>query len=265
MRRERKLVGLVGHGAIGREVHAILCGAFDFAVLLRPGSASRPVLEGAGAAVVTCLEDLLALGPDIAVEAAGAEVLETVSGPILEAGCDLVPASTGGLGDAAHLARLVATATRSGARILVPAGAIGGLDYLSALPEGEPFEVLYTSRKPPAAWRQELERLGHACGAPSDAVTLFEGGPQEGARLYPRNLNAGLTVALAVGPGRTRVRVVADPSVAENTHEITVESALGTAFFRFANKPSSSNPKTSAITGHSIAAVVRRRFSTIVT
>lgn len=264
MPRERKLVGLVGYGAIGREVHGILRGAFDFVVLLRPGSHARMALELSGVNVVTRIEDLLSLLPDIAVEAAGAEVLADVSGPILEAGCDLVPASTGGLGDGERLAALLATATRSGARILVPAGAIGGLDYLAALPEDEPFEVVYTSRKPPAAWRTELAGLGHAGGAPVDAVTLFEGGPEEAARLYPRNLNAGLTVALAVGPGRTRVRVVADPSVTLNTHEISVESTLGTAFFRFENKPSSANPKTSAITGHGIAAVVRRRFSAIV-
>jgi hypothetical protein len=82
--------------------------------------------------------------------------------------------------------------------------------------------VTYTSRKPPAAWIAELTEAGLADAARSQPVTLFEGSAPEAAALYPRNLNAGLTVALAAGIDRTRVRVVADPSVTTNTHEIEV-------------------------------------------
>ena len=89
-------------------------------------------------------------------------------------------------------------------------------------------------------------------------IVLFEGAPAQAALLYPRNLNAGLTVALAAAPAPVTVRVIADPAVSLNTHEIEAESALGIAFMRFANRPSADNPKTSALTAASLAATVRR-------
>ncbi|RUU07022.1 DUF108 domain-containing protein, partial [Mesorhizobium sp. M6A.T.Ca.TU.002.02.2.1] len=116
----------------------------------------------------------------------------------------------------------------------------------------------YTSRKPPAAWRAELVALGR--DGDDGPVILFEGSAPDAAALYPKNLNAGLTVALAAGIERTRVRVVADPAVRENIHEIDVTSAAGRAHLRFENAPSPHNPKTSAITAFSLAATVMRHF-----
>ena len=88
--------------------------------------------------------------------------------------------------------------------------------------------------------------------------------PAQAAQLYPRNLNAGLTVALAAAPAPVTVRVIADPTVSLNTHEIEAESTLGMAFMRFANRPSPDNPKTSALTAASLAAAVRRLLEPVV-
>lgn len=115
----------------------------------------------------------------------------------------------------------------------------------------------YTSRKPVAAWGAELAALEVDPDRLTAPHVLFDGTAAEAVRLYPRNLNAGLTLALALGPARVSVRVVADPGAEGNTHEIDVDSAAGTARFRFFNAPPPDNPKTSLLTALSMAAALR--------
>lgn len=261
---EGRLIGIVGFGTIGRELARMLSGFGGYRLLIfcRPGA---PVPEGLPERATACsdIADLIAARPALVVEAAGAEALRALGPLCLSAGIDVVAASTGVLGDADVMARILDAARQTGARLIVPAGALGGLDYLTALRSVTDATVLYTSRKPPAAWSVELAARGVEANALDAPFTLFEGTAVEAARLYPKNLNAGLAVALAAGHGRTTVHVVADPGVTLNTHEITVESAVGSAFLRFANRPSPLNPKTSAITGHSLAAAVHRQFESL--
>lgn len=256
---EGRLIGIIGFGTIGRELARMLSGSFHLLILRRPGT---PVPEGLPEQAETCsdIADLIAACPALVVEAAGAEALRSFGPRCLAAGIDVIAASTGVLGDAEVMAEILDATRQTGTRLIVPAGALGGLDYLTALRSVTDAAVLYTSRKPPAAWTTELAARGVAADTLAVPFTLFEGTAVEAARLYPKNLNAGLAVALAAGQDRTTVHVVADPGVKLNTHEITVESAVGSAFLRFANRPSPSNPKTSAITGHSLAAAVCRQF-----
>src|ERR1700722_5111730 len=251
-------IGVIGYGAIGRD----LCDRLGreghrVVLLLRAGSPSRESVP-LGMPVVDTVEALIALRPQLVVEAAGQAVLDRMAEPILRAGIPLIAASTGGPGDPRLFSRLEAAAREAETRLILPAGALGGLDYLAALRDVSDATIRYTSRKPPAAWQAELAIAGQDPARLKSEIVLFEGAPARAAQLYPRNLNAGLTVALAVAPALVIVRVIADPAVSLNTHEIEAESALGMAFMRFANRPSPDNPKTSALTAASLAATVRR-------
>ena len=260
----RPLVGLIGFGAIGRDLAARLVReGHDVVALLRAGSASRAAVP-AHVAVVATVEALIAARPALVVEAAGQAALRAAAPLLLAAGLTVVAASTGALGDPALFGELEEAARRGGSRLIVPAGALGGLDYLAALRGSPDATVRYTSRKPPAAWRAELAAAGHDPDRLADPVVLFEGEAAAAARLYPRNLNAGLTVALAASPVPVVVRVMADPAVSLNTHEIEAESDLGSASMRFANRPAPANPKTSALTAASLAAAVRRLLAPVV-
>ncbi|MCB4770114.1 aspartate dehydrogenase [Ancylobacter sp. Lp-2] len=254
-------IGLIGFGAIGRALAATLGAdpAYRLTVLRRGDGALL-----AGVDAVDTLEALIAARPALVVEAAGQGAVAEYGPALLEAGISLVVASTGALADDGLLHRLTLAAATSGARLVVPAGAIGGLDYLAAIAGLPDARVRYISRKPPAAWSEELRALGHDPVSLAAEVVLFEGGAAEAAARYPRNLNAGLTVALAVGPALAGVSVVADPAVTSNTHEITVESPAGRAAMRFTNRPSPDNPKTSVLTALSLVAAVRRHFDPLV-
>jgi aspartate dehydrogenase len=257
-------VGVIGYGAIGRD----LCDRLGreghrVVLLLRAGSTSRESAPP-GVPVVDTVEALIALRPQLVVEAAGQAVLDRMAESILRAGIPLIAASTGALGDPRLFSRLEAAAREAETRLILPAGALGGLDYLAALRGVSDATIRYTSRKPPAAWQAELTAAGHDPTRLRGEIVVFEGAPAQAALLYPRNLNAGLTVALAAAPAPVTVRVIADPAVSLNTHEIEAESALGAAFMRFANRPSPENPKTSALTAASLAAAVRRLLEPVV-
>jgi aspartate dehydrogenase len=76
---------------------------------------------------------------------------------------------------------------------------------------------------------------------------VYEGYAEEAARLFPREMNVAATLALTVKPAKVKVRVVSDPSVKRNTHEIQVKWRFGEMFLRFANDPHPDNPHTSAL------------------
>jgi aspartate dehydrogenase len=124
-------------------------------------------------------------------------------------------------------------------------------------------EVVYTSRKPPAAWTDELAARGIS-GEVDGEIELFSGTAAEAARRYPKNLNVAATMALAgLGMTATRVRVVADPAATGNTHELQVRGPAGTFSMRLENRPSPVNPKTSWLTALSVVAAIQRFYAPI--
>ncbi|MCF1464716.1 aspartate dehydrogenase [Agrobacterium vitis] len=253
-------IGIIGYGAIGRQLAALLQrqAGYRVSVFVRsnPASYADPETD-----FVSSFDEFLAARPDAIVEAASAAAFVALVPRCLDQGIDVIAASIGALSAPDTLQLVTDICEGSGARLIMPSGSIGGLDYLAAAALVGDAMVTYTSRKPPAAWRAELAGLALTDTVKDEAVTLFEGTAAAAAALYPKNLNAGLTIALAIGMDRTRVRVVADPHVVDNTHEIEVVSHAGRASMRFENTPSPNNPKTSAITAFSLAAAVIRKFN----
>lgn len=242
-------MGLIGFGALAhRLIAGFGPGEAEWVVLVRNDRRLAPSAENVR--LVTRVEELVAARPRAVVEVATQEAVADCALLLLEAGIPLVLASIGALADPQLCLRLDAARKASGAPLVLPAGAVGGLDYLGAVARLEDAEIRYTSRKPVAAWAAELESRGMT--APSTEVVLFEGTPEEAARRFPKNLNAALAISLAVRPRSLSVRVVADPQADGNTHEIEAASSAGTAFMRFVNAPSPDNPKTSAITALSL-------------
>lgn len=252
-------IAILGFGAIGRALCSTLTAyRCQITVLLREGASAQ---EQPGVRFLNDVNALLASKPSVVVEAAGQDALKSFCPAFLEAGIDVIAASVGVIGEADFKQRAAEASRKSGARLIFPTGAVGGLDYLHVVAQALDLSVVYTSRKPVSAWVAELETLGFDPQTLSEAVVLYQGDALRAAELYPRNLNAGLTIALAAGVARTAVRVVADPATSFNTHEIEARSSFGEAFMRFSNLPSPDNPKTSAITAASLVTEVIRYFA----
>lgn len=261
--RERR-IALVGYGAIAQDVCGLLrsaAGRYHLGVLRRAASRDLP------AGVERLADDaaLAAFRPEIVVEAAGhAAVADRLAAPLAR-GCTVVVSSAGVLQDDALRARLVGAAQAGGGRIVVPSGALGALDYVAAARGAPGLTVRYESRKPPAAWADELAAAGLDPATLDREVVLFDGSAREAAARYPANLNVAATLALAgEGFDRTQVRVVVDPRARGNGHAVACESALGSMRYEAVNAPSPANPRSSMLVARSIVAAVERHFTVLV-
>lgn len=266
MAKER--IALIGFGAIGRVVADTLladpAGPDLVGVLVRDhrqGEARQHLPKSV--AIVTSLQELLALQPDLAVETAGQGAVRDYARDILAAGVALMIVSTGALAAPGVLEELRDGMTGS-AQLIIPAGAIAGLDGLGALKIAGLHAVTYTSTKPPAAWKgtaaESLVPL-HALQAPA---VFFEGAARDAAQQFPKNANLAATVALAgLGLDATKVRLVADPQARGNTGRIDADSVIGSMTLVM-DGTASANPKTSASTAYSIVHAIRQRHARIV-
>lgn len=261
-------IALIGFGAIASDLASALLSRTDpgyqLGVLLGQGSASRKRVPESCRHLADC-EAMKAFAPHLVVEAAGHAAVRQTVPECLKLGLPVLISSVGALHDDTLLAALVATAKDAGARILLPSGALGGLDYVRALRGSTEAAIRYESRKPPAAWREELRKLGVDPAGTKEAVTLHSGTARSAAAAYPSNLNVAATLALAgAGFDSTSVRVAADPRAAGNTHIISAESELGTMRVEIRNRPSPANPKTSSIVARSLLAAIEQHFSLVV-
>ncbi|WP_068085251.1 aspartate dehydrogenase [Novosphingobium rosa] len=241
-------IGFIGNGSIARAACAALgpdvtlCGH-----LARPGRSD-------GDLAVERLADLLDRQPDVVVECAGHEAVREHGAAVLEAGVALMVVSIGALADPALESALNDAATRSGARLILPAGAVGGIDALTAAKLGGLSSVTYRARKPAMAWAGSPAEKVVDLASLGEATTFFRGTAREAAIAFPKNSNVAATVALAgVGFDATQVELVADPHSSRNLHEICFEGADGAFRFEIEGRPSPDNPKTSLLTAHSVA------------
>lgn len=260
-------VALIGYGAIGAVVHRELAqqhGAAEVvAVLVR--HAARLAATPAAPLAVNTLDALLAAKPDLVVECAGHAAVDAHAVAVLAAGIDLMLVSVGSFSDAAREQRVVKAARTAGRQLLLPAGAIGGIDWLAAARLAGLTQVTYRSRKPPRAWAGspaeqllDLDALNHA-------TAFFRGTARDAAAQYPKNANVAATVALAtLGFDATQVELVADPDAAGNLHEIDASGSAGSISVRIDGKPDPDNPRTSMLTAYSVVRGILNRANTVV-
>jgi aspartate dehydrogenase len=237
-----KLVAIAGFGAIGRKVAARLDEGIPG---LRLAAVSARNMERA-AGIVADYRHPVPVAPiatlsefaDIVVECAPAEIFGEIAEPVVRAGKTLVVISVGALLAHPEMGEL---AKQSGARILVPTGALLGLDAVQAAAEGKIESVRMISRKPPNGLIGAPFLIQH--GIDLRAITaplkLYEGSARDAVKGFPANLNVAAALSLAgIGPDRTIIEIWADPQLTRNTHTITVVSDSAEFTMTIANIPS---------------------------
>lgn len=257
-------VGLIGYGQIGRSVAEAIRGgqAGDtelVAVLVRdPAKCAGTPDERL---VMSDAAQLYTSDAEVVVEVGGHDALRQHVSGVLESGKDLMTLSVGAFADPAFHDTVEEITRRTGRRVLVPSGAIAGLDMISAAALAPIDSVTHTTRKPPKAFT--AEQMGIA-GQPEEPLLLFDGPAREGVGRFPENVNVAAAVSLAgVGLDRTRLRVYADPTVVRNVHEVEVVGHFGRLFLRVENEPSD-NPKTGRVVPLSVAKALRNLSAPIV-
>lgn len=256
-------VGIGGFGAIGQKVAAALdSGSVEglklVAVSARDADKARANMAGFATEVPVVPLGELADRADVVVECAPASVFAEVAGPAVERGRIFMPISVGAL---LRHDDLVDRARRTGARIVVPTGALIGLDAVRAAAEGSISEVRLVTRKPPGglAGAPYLVQNNISVEGLNAAKKVFDGSARDGAAGFPANVNVAAALSLAgIGADETKLEIWADPQVTRNTHTITVEADSARFTMTIENVPTEENPKTGKITALSIIATLRR-------
>jgi aspartate dehydrogenase len=256
-------IGTVGL-AVARRLDQGIHGLILTAVSARDtAKAAHNMRNFSSPAPVLPLKDL-ADAADVVIECAPAAVFSEIAEPTVKAGRVLMPISVGALLSHWHLAKI---ARVHAARIIVPSGALLGLDAVRAAAEGCIEQVRMVTRKPPAslAGSPYLEANGIDLDGLDQPLRVFSGSAREGAFGFPANVNVAAALGLAgIGVDRTRLEIWADPAVSRNTHTIVVDSDSSRLELKIENVPTEENPRTGKIVAQSVIATLRRLVDPVV-
>jgi len=255
-------VAIAGLGAIGAALARKL-GAGEVpgielvAVSARDKEKARVTLGAPLAKLPVLSVGELASVADLVVECAPAAIFADIVRPVVEAGKKAMVLSVGAL--LSHY-DLVEVARANGGQIIVPTGALLGLDAVGAAAEGKINKITMESRKPPAGLMGAPHLVTNKINIEGikEPLKVFEGTAREAAKGFPANLNVAVALSLAgIGPDNTRLEIWADPTITRNTHRITIDSDSARLDMKIENIPSE-NPKTGRITALSVLSALRK-------
>ncbi len=258
-------LALIGWGAIGRYVGGLLANTSVeiVAIAVQDRAASRDGVP-VSATIISDPAELAATRPDVVAEAAGRASVEPWGVAALECGADFIVSSMSAFADASVLNTLRLRAEANDAQIHIQPGALAGVDALSGATRMGIDDVEHRMVKPPKAWLGTPAETLCDLQAITEPTAFFSATAAEAASAFPKNANVAMTTALAgIGPDRTRITLVADPTATTNRHEISAHGAFGTLDVSIANNPLPDNPKTSAMAALNLARAIENRVSTI--
>jgi aspartate dehydrogenase len=254
-------IGIAGLGAVGldvarRLIDGVIPGMTLTAVAVRDADKARRALPQLGDLVALRTLDTLADDCDVVVECLPPALFREIAIPVIDKGRIFMPLSAAQL---LHNSDLVERAKATGARIIVPTGALIGFDAVRAAAEGTIHSVDMVTRKPPAGLEGApyLTERGMSVLGVKEPTKVFDGSARDGAKGFPANVNVAAALSLAgIGPDRTRLQIWADPTVTRNTHTITVDADAMRFTMTIENVPSD-NPRTGKSVAPSTIAALR--------
>jgi aspartate dehydrogenase len=213
------------------------------------------------------IKEILADKPmDLVIEAASQAAVAQYAFDVLRSKKDLMIMSVGALGDEKLLENIKKEAERAGKKVYVPSGAILGIDGIKAAKIAGIEEATLTTRKPAKTLASSayVRERGLDLAKIKKPIVVFEGPAREAVKAFPESVNVAATLSLAgVGFDKTKVRIVADPSLDRNVHEIHVRGKAGEFVTEARNVPSPDNPRTSYLAALSAIRMLRNLTETI--
>ncbi len=260
---DTKKLGVIGCGNIGSEIamaidkgdiNVTLHACYDkdkskFDALSAKYKSVKPIFMDVEDLIKSC---------DLVVECAVKSAVRGFFELAIKHKRDIMFLSAGGVLDCMDL---VEEARKQKINIYVPSGAVVGIDGLDAAKLSGLTSVTLITRKPPQAFKgnEYLEKMKINLDAITTETVVFDGSAREAVVHFPANVNVAATLSIAgIGPDRTKVKIVIDPFINSNMHEIIVEGEFGRFRVISENLPSPRNPKTSYITALSVIVLIKK-------
>jgi len=199
-------------------------------------------------------EEFINTDSNLILEAASQQAVKAYAVSVLKRNKNLMLMSVGALVDKNLFEEITQIARAKNLKIYIPSGAVVGIDGVKAAMLGGIENVTLTTRKNPKG-------LGITT---DEEKILFDGNASEAVGKFPKNINVAATLSLAgIGFEKTNVKIIADPNVRENIHEIRIKGKFGEILTVAKNLPSPDNPKTSYLASLAAIACLKKITSEI--
>lgn len=246
-------IGLAGVGALGGAVAKALIEGID-GLSLHAISDPNPSLDINAPNLP--LKDL-AINCDLVIECLPPAIATQCAQICIDQETDIIMISACALLTAPQLQEQIKT---KNSRIIIPSGALSGIDGVSSLKQMGIKSSKIASTKKPLGFKGApyIVQSNIDLDAIEQKTRLFSGNALEAAQGFPANVNVAATLSLAgIGPENTKVEIWADPDITGNTHEIEVTGEHSTIQSKIINMPDPKNPKSSMLAAQSIVATLR--------
>ncbi|HSF50607.1 MAG TPA: aspartate dehydrogenase [Nitrososphaeraceae archaeon] len=196
---------------------------------------------------------------DLVVEAASQNALTSYLNPIILLKKDILVMSVGAFANPDFFSQVIKNVEKNDINLYVPSGAIAGIDAIKSVRSSISYVTLTTTKNPNSLKDSPFfKKTNLTVDSIKKRTLLFEGSAIEAVQNFPANVNVAALLGLAsIGVEKTKVNVIADPSLRINKHEIKVIGKFGELIVRVKNVPSATNPKTSYLAILSVIELLR--------
>ena len=184
---------------------------------------------------------------ELVVEAASQDAVRSYLNQLILFKKDVLVMSVGAFANSEFFSEVIKNVENNNINIYVPSGAIAGIDALKSVKNSISYVTLTTTKNPKSLKDSPFFKQNNlTVDSIKKRTLIFEGSASEAVKNFPANVNVAALLGLAgIGIDKTKVNVIADPSIRINKHEIKVIGKFGELIVRVKNIPSSTNPKTS--------------------
>jgi aspartate dehydrogenase len=248
-------VGIIGCGAIANIITTSIVpeeNGIDVAYFFdKDIERAENLASLAGGVAVLDFDDMLD-NVDLILECAAPVSVKEYAPKVLSHGIDMIVMSIGALMDNKFYKELESLAKENNAKIHLPSGAIVGLDGIKAVAKFGLEEVSLVTRKSPKSLGKDIDT----------EEVLFEGKASDAVKEFPLNINVAATISIACQKD-IDVKIIVDPKVDRNVHEITAKGDFGEFKTTTMNYPCAANPKTSMLAALSAIRLLKSFNETI--
>jgi aspartate dehydrogenase len=252
-------VAIIGCGAIGREIalsidakkipNCELSMLFDIDSLKL--ASLHKDLQTKPSSIFDDFNELVASNDyhnvNLVIEAASVKAAQTYMATILKQGKDIMIMSIGAFSDPAFYKTIIQLMSDNDNNVFLPSGAIGGADIIRSVKNYIDEVTIVTTKSnkslkgAPYFYNKDID-----IDIIKEKKVIFDGNAIDAIKEFPSNVNISALVSLAgIGFEKTRVKIVVDPKIINNQHEIQVKWKFGSFQIKVDNMPSPDNPKTS--------------------
>jgi aspartate dehydrogenase len=203
---------------------------------------------------------------DLVFEAASPEAVKEYTEKVLSSEKHIIIMSSGALVDREFRRKIERLADSKGKHIYLPSGGVVGIDGIKSAGLVEVFECSIVSTRTVSSLRNSVfaKHRNFDLDSIETPTVVYEGTAEEAVNLFPHDVNSMATVGLAWGfPEKTMVRIVADPSIEGNLHQILLKGTFGQFEMSIRNTLAPESGKTAFITALSAVAKLKKITETI--